>query len=373
MNYSATTVRSARRFLTASNIDKTDMGDTEIVTAAVAAGWVDPAAPAAPAPAAPAAPALAAPVAPVAAAPVPANTADAVAALLATLTPAAPAFDEAALKAAVEKYANPVAILKVQHMRDSIKVKTTSVKGAHPELARIVKRLGAGMNVYVYGPAGAGKTTLAQQAATSLDLPFYSTGAMLQKYELLGFVDAGGQYQPTEFYKCYSQGGVFLFDEIDASTPMATIPFNAAIENGFCAFPNGTVTAHKDFKVIAAANTNGQGATSNYKRNALDGATLDRFAMIKVSYDEALESRLALESYAEHGGERPEQCTEWVRMVQKTRATAAAKRIDVIVSPRASIRGAAILAMGDSWSQAYEETLGARMSTDQMKQLGALV
>ena len=370
-NLSRTDLRSINRYLVANSIDREGMDDNTKLATATSNGWVSPSgatpAPQAPAPQAPApqAPAPQAPQAPAPQAPAPASTdtASALAALVASLTPQAPpTLDETAIKAMVEKYSNPITTLEVNRVDEQASVK---IKGAHPQLERIVKRL-ATYNVYCYGPAGAGKTTLAMQAAESLGLDFYSTGALLQKFELLGFIDAGGVYQETEFYKAYTEGALFLFDEIDASTAMATIPFNAAIANGFCAFPNGTVKMHPNFKCIAAANTNGQGATANYKRNALDGATLDRFKMIKIDYDEQLELRLALAEYARHGGDNESIARQWVATVQKTRKLAAEKRIDVIISPRASIGGAGILAQGDTTAMAVEETFGARLSQDQI-------
>ena len=47
---------------------------------------------------------------------------------------------------------------------------------------------------------------------------------------------------------------------------------------------------HKDFRLIAAANTWGTGPSALYVgRNQLDAAFLDRFAQIEVDYDRKLE------------------------------------------------------------------------------------
>ena len=59
------------------------------------------------------------------------------------------------------------------------------------------------------------------------------------------------------------------------------------------AFPHETIDRHKDFRIIAAANTWGKGSDMQYVgRNALDGATLDRFDNIYLDYDRKLESNL---------------------------------------------------------------------------------
>ena len=109
-------------------------------------------------------------------------------------------------------------------------------------------------------------------------------------YDLSGFIDAHGKYQATEFYRAFTKGGIFLLDELDASAPDAVIALNSAIANGFYSFPTGRETAHPDFHVIATGNTSGYGADSTYTgREAVDGATLDRFAVITIDYDVRIE------------------------------------------------------------------------------------
>jgi cobaltochelatase CobS len=294
----------------------------------------------------------------------------AMAQLLAVMTPpSAPQLDEAAIKAAVEKYANPVTTLKIDHTAKGEPTKTVTIKGAHKELERVVKRLNAGYKVYLYGPAGAGKTTLAEQAAKSLNLEFAHTGALLSKHELTGYQDAQGRYISSAFYDAYKNGKLFLFDEIDGSTPTSVIAFNGAIENGQMTFPHEVVYQHPNFRVIAAANTNGLGPTANYKRSALDGATLDRFKRIELQYDEKLELRLALAEYARLDGTNEQEAKNWVKFVQQTRKKALKCKIEVIISPRSSIGGAGILAMGDPIEMAIAETFGASLSADQKRQL----
>lgn len=82
-------------------------------------------------------------------------------------------------------------------------------------------------------------------------------------------------------------------DEIDSSDPSALIILNSAISNGYVTFPHEKVERHPDFRCIAAANTWGNGRDSQYVgRNALDGASLDRFVSISFDYDESLEKEL---------------------------------------------------------------------------------
>lgn len=127
---------------------------------------------------------------------------------------------------------------------------------------------------------------------------------------------------------------MFLFDEIDASAPAALLAFNAALANGVCAFPDAVIPRHADFIAIAAANTFGLGGTNDYVgRMKQDAAFIDRFVFLAWEVDEALE-------LATCGN------LEWCKRVQKVRDRVHTKGIKVIVSPRASYYGAALLEQG---------------------------
>lgn len=103
--------------------------------------------------------------------------------------------------------------------------------------------------VYLVGEAGTGKNFTLQEIAEDLGLDFYFTNSVQQEYKLTGFIDAGGVYHDTEFYKAFTQGGLFFLDEIDASIPEVLVLLNAAIANRYFEFPNGRVDAHPDFRV----------------------------------------------------------------------------------------------------------------------------
>lgn len=152
-------------------------------------------------------------------------------------------------------------------------------------------------NIWLAGPAGSGKTTAARKLAECLDMSdrFEFNGAIDTEYKLSGFVDAKGRVVSTAFRRIWENGGVYLFDECDASMPGALLAFNAALANGYAAFPDGTIQRHKDTVIIAAANTWGFGGDANYiGRAKLDAAFLDRFVTLTWNYDEALEMKLAL-------------------------------------------------------------------------------
>jgi len=146
--------------------------------------------------------------------------------------------------------------------------------------------------VFLVSKSGVGKTHLAKDIAGVMGLEFYPTSQITDEYQLLGWKNAEGEYQPTGFFKAFTEGGLFLFDEMDASVPEAVVKVNMALSNGILEFPHGIFEAHADFRVIAAGNTIG-GANSTYTaRGRLDFATLNRFITVKMDYDAQMERHL---------------------------------------------------------------------------------
>lgn len=167
----------------------------------------------------------------------------------------------------------------------------------HKEYETIKTCIENDIPVYLSGPAGSGKNYTLEQISWDLGLEFYFTNSVQQEYKLTGFIDAGGVYHETEFYKAFVNGGIFFLDEMDASIPEVLILLNAAIANKYFEFPNGKVSAHKNFRVVAAGNTVGSGSNEMYTgRMVLDMATLDRFVIIDFDYDETIELHLAEEN-----------------------------------------------------------------------------
>ena len=165
----------------------------------------------------------------------------------------------------------------------------------HKQFNRILRRAAARQNIYLYGAAGSGKSHTAQQIADALKLPFYCQMQIVSKYDVIGFVDAGGNYQPTPFYNAYKNGGVILFDEYERGDAAGIITLNGALANGYITFPNGEkVTQNPDFVFISAGNTNGLGNTDEYVTACqLDASSLDRVGFIRMDYDTRLENEFS--------------------------------------------------------------------------------
>lgn len=209
--------------------------------------------------------------------------------------------------------------------------------------------------VLLVGPAGAGKTTIAAQVSEALGIKFYFTGAITSEYKLMGFIDANGRIVSTAFREAYTKGGLFLFDEMDASLPQALLAFNNALANNSCDFPDGNFERHKDFYVMGAANTYGHGADRVYVgRNQLDAASLDRFIMIPMGYDEKMENQLSTN-------------TDWIENVQLVREAVKQLKLRYIVSPRATLYGTALLNQGVRFDDVEQMVIFKGMPPEDVK------
>lgn len=179
------------------------------------------------------------------------------------------------------------------HIITASKPEGVKVEGfRHPAYYDTMLCAANNIDVYLHGPAGTGKSTIAQQVAEALGIEYYYISAVMLKSELEGFVDAKGEYVATAFYNAVKNGGLFCFDEVDQTDAEVMKAFNTFLAQRVYCFPNGEkVKAHDNFKVICCANTIGRGASSEYaSAYQLDASTLDRFAFLKVDYCEAFDA-----------------------------------------------------------------------------------
>lgn len=222
----------------------------------------------------------------------------------------------------------------------------------HFQFPKVLGALSQGIHMMLVGPAGTGKSTIAEKASEALGLDFSSKSCTSQTTEasLVGFMNATGHYVTTEFRKRFENGGVFLLDEVDNANPNVLGVLNSALANGFMAFPDGMVQRHDGFVAIAAGNTFGNGATAEYVgRNPIDGATKDRFMVYGVDYDLAIE-----EDMLASVGLPTAQADAWLKAVRQCRANVQTYGLKIIVSPRATLGGAKLLKAGFTTSEVME-------------------
>lgn len=247
------------------------------------------------------------------------------------------------------------------HLPNRPVVKLNGVQ--HHQFDKVLKVLAKNRNVFMVGSAGTGKTTIAERAAQALGLEFsaQSFNAQSSKADLVGFTTANGVYIPTEFRKRFQDGGVYLLDEIDNANPNILGTLNAALANGYMAFPDGMVKRHPEFVAIAAGNTYGNGATAQYVgRNPIDAATKDRFVFMDILIDENVEAAMVQAT-----GLDASKASQWLDVVRKCRANVQASGLQIIVSPRAAENGAHLLDAGFSMREVVDMTILKGAKQDQ--------
>lgn len=244
--------------------------------------------------------------------------------------------------------------VKVIEVKQGKELPNKVIGVCHKLTEQIAKVCNLGVHQMLVGPAGGGKTTCCEKVAEILNIKFYpmSVGPQTTKSDLLGFIDAAGNYHTTPLRDSFENGGLLLLDEVDAANAGVLTIINSLLANGYCSFPDGIKKRHEGFRCICACNTYGRGADREYVgRNQLDAATLDRFAVVDFDYDEEMERAIAGNN-------------TWVEKVQRYRKRAFELKMRVVISPRASIFGARLLAEGMKETLVEELTVWKGVSAE---------
>lgn len=251
-------------------------------------------------------------------------------------------------------------------VRDAVQ---TKLEGTHHNAApKVIQLVAQGLNVMLVGPAGCGKTVLASSVAKAMEaeLTCISCSAGMSEAQLLGRLlplgDNGAfRYVESPFVKAYREGGVILLDEMDAADANLLLVINAALANGAIDIEaraaSGLTTRverHAKTVVIAAANTWGAGADTQYiGRGALDVSTLDRFYRLAIDYDEALERQLGT--------------PQVVSFVQVLRRKVREAKLRRVVSTRMITRMGAAINAGVSFNEAKRDELQSWTADERAK------
>jgi hypothetical protein len=151
----------------------------------------------------------------------------------------------------------------------------------------IEKLIEAGnQNIWMVGPAGCGKTTIAEEAGKKMDLPvtLISCGAGTSATTFLGYKYP--EREETPFVSAFSQPGIIVLDEFTSLEAQVAQIANSALSNNQLSATTGTFKRNPDCIIIATSNTFGHGADRVYvSNNQLDASTNDRFVGAKVEID----------------------------------------------------------------------------------------
>jgi len=258
------------------------------------------------------------------------NVAGSLAENLATLLEGKLGADTATIEKIVdEKVAEAVNVIKPTVIKIAGR-KEVKIEGTlHKDFDECLFALTQEKQLYMSGAAGTGKTTMGEKLAEAMNLDFghISCSAGMSEAHVLGRMLFDGKFVGTSFLDIFENGGVFLFDEIDAADPNLLLVINSALANGIMSVPNrvenNVAKRHKDCYIICAGNTWGAGSQEYHGRNYLDAAFIDRFSMSKVhvSYDEKLEQKITNGS-------------EIATLMQSIRKNVLTNQLDRLVSTR---------------------------------------
>jgi cobaltochelatase CobS len=284
------------------------------------------------------------------------DPAAALAEFLQTLQPQAPEVDAETVRTIVIEELSKQEPRKVEIKVNDLPVVT--FEHVHQEFKKVLTIICAKVPPYLAGPKGSGKSTAARKIAETLGLSYYQIpcNGQVSKTDIFGYMEANGRYVPTLFYKAYTEGGVFLIDELDAANENVLISINDAVSSDSAAFPCGMVQKHPDFICIGAGNTIGTGSTRDYTgRRPIDQSSLDRFVFVKWEIDEALEMAIS-----------PNK--DFTAYVQRVRKAARAAGMEG-PSPRASMYGGQLLAAGLSLEEVKELTIFNKLTGPELQTL----
>jgi len=221
----------------------------------------------------------------------------------------------------------------------------------HAEFPRLLAMLNQGVNVWLVGPAGTGKTSAAAAAAAAMGMEYTAVvlGPTSAAYDLIGYHNANGVWTPGACEERYRNGGVLLLDEIDNASGDSLVAANGLIGSKSMWFGKERAERHPDFRVVAGANTVGTGRDAVYiGRSQLDGATLDRFSYLRWGYDKGIEDSIC-SAWEAAAPARASQVRAWYTYVLRVRAVSESLEIRMPVSTRAIIDGASMIA-GEGWT-----------------------
>lgn len=263
---------------------------------------------------------------------------------------------QATVKAELDKLVAAQPVVVEVRRPDGVKV---TREGAHYLHPRIVALLGAGFNLYLWGPAGSGKTTLAMQAAKDLGLAseIDTLDPSTFRSMVQGFVSATGSPVQTSFTRCWqgdadaTTGKAYIADETDNAPGHVQTLFNSALANGHAPLAWGNVERGASFLFIGTGNTPGQPTRDFPDRRPMSAAFKDRLYFVHVGIDGNIERRAAGLPLSTRTNIMPHTTCgpkAWVSWVQAVRVWAATNMPTLQVTPRASLQGIKALALGES-------------------------
>lgn len=215
-------------------------------------------------------------------------------------------------------------------------------------------------NMFVWGHAGTGKTTLVEQIAARTGRPVvriqHSIGT--EESHVLGqWVVRNGEtvFEPGLLPLAMRHGWIYLADEYDFGLPAVLAVYQPILEYGKSliikdASPEWRVVKpHPNFRFVATGNTNGSGDdTGLYQGTQIqNAANFDRFGMvIEATYMKPELEQLILVNRSKIKSDQAQKLVQFANMVRESYRS---KEISNTISPRCLIDAADIGLRKGSW------------------------
>jgi cobaltochelatase CobS len=235
-----------------------------------------------------------------------------------------------------------------------------------------------GLLVWLCGPKGTGKTTIAQQYAARTGRPFtrinFFRHSSSEDYLGAGALSEGSTtWEPGDFLRAYTTpGSLILLDELSTAHPGVLSHLNGLLEPNARVSLGGRVwTRAAGVMIVAADNTNGSGdITGRYSgTQAANSATVDRFGlMVRVDYLDPATEAEALSNGARCSRSLAEHIVEAFGAIR-------AKVDDGDVVDPPSLRQAIAFAKASRWmpvAEAWETAIVARQPVESAVALRAV-
>jgi MoxR-like ATPase len=233
----------------------------------------------------------------------------------------------------------------------------TIPEGEHYNFARLLRLYNAGIRaVYIWGPAGTGKTTAATRAAAALGLNWEMEGldGSSPRSALFGYRTPEGEPVLTPFLRTFTdpKGGLVI-DELDGSPGTLQVNLNSALANGHVGTAWGKVERGEGFGLWGTGNGPGRPTPAHPERKNMAGAFKDRLYFMYWPLDKNIERRACGRSLvkvpARKGSVRDVSPEAWGRWIEEIRDwTEKNCPAQIHVSTRAVIEGLKALAAGET-------------------------
>jgi len=228
---------------------------------------------------------------------------------------------------------------------------TVTVNGAHHMVPSIVRWMTAGLNVWLHGEAGNGKSTIAGHVAEALGAELFeiSLSPETSEVKLRGYNDAQGREVLSAIgraVKAMLEGKtvVLFLDEISNARPDLATWLNMMLANRKVELPSGTYELTDEFYVLAAANDIGLGASVKYPKGKLQDASFrDRFNFVEIGIDMNIVNSVVASKCQDEA-----LLQQWMGVWHTARLNVKTYGLNFEITPRSAIQGATLLGLGES-------------------------